>query len=441
MSNTAPTPAPSAPAPGARPTDSASVRRHNLALVLRHIAAHGPCPRTRIAEGTGLVPASVTGLVADLAARGLVREDGAAGAPPAPASDAVRTGGAGPGTRGRGRPSRPVLLVPERVLAISVQITLERLRVRLTDLAGTVVTRAETTHRVPQGDPGALARAVATAVRGAEADARSVPGALLSRVVVAMVGPVTSDSSHTVMAATDFGWTGPADLGALISAELPGLDCPLEVVNDANAAALAEYQALAARRPQPPHGVAYLKADTGVGGGLVVGGRIHDGSHGVAIEPGHVPLALDGPPCACGARGCLAVYAGPEPLLHAAGLGDALRTHGKDAALAALDRALHDGDPAAVRALGAAGEAVGAAVLGMIVLLDVEEIVLGGYFADWYRWLAPAVDARLAGRRALAPPLVPPITPGVLGEEATLRGAAALAREAVLDDPGAVPVL
>ncbi|MFJ2742018.1 ROK family protein [Streptomyces sp. NPDC087440] len=414
MPNTAPAPA---------PVDSASVRRHNLALVLRHIAAHGPSSRSRIAAAVGLVPASVTGLVADLAARGLVQEE---------------VGGPG---GGRGRPSRPVRLVPERVLAITVQITLEQLRAQVTDLAGTVVTRATTPHRVPHGDPEALARAVAAVVRDAETDARSVPGALLSRVVVAMAGPVTSDASHTVMAATDFGWRAPVDLGALIAAELPALDCPLEVINDANAAALAEYQALAADRTHPPRGLAYLKADTGVGGGLVVDGRIQDGSHGVAIEPGHLPLALDGPPCACGARGCLAVFAGPEPLLTAAGLADTLRTQGKDAALAALDRALHADDPAAHRALRGAGEAVGAAVLGMVTLLDVEEIVLGGYFADWYRWLAPAIDTRLAGRRALAAPWMPRLTPGVLGDTATLRGAAALARESTLNDPSTVPPL
>ncbi|MFJ4877994.1 ROK family protein [Streptomyces sp. NPDC088745] len=409
--------------PAPVPLDSASVRRRNLALVLQHIAAHGPCSRSRIAAAVGLVPASVTGLVADLAARGLVQEE------------AGGTGG------GRGRPGRPVRLAPRRVLAVTVQITLEQLRTQVTDLAGAVMSRADTPYRVRHGDPAPLARAVAAVVREAEDRVRSVPGALLSRVVVAMAGPVTSDASHAVLAATDFGWTAPVDLGALVTAELPSLGCPLGVVNDANAAALAEYQALAADRPRPPLGLAYLKADTGVGGGLVVGGRIVDGSHGAAIEPGHLPVALDGPPCACGARGCLAVYAGPEPLLAAAGLAAALRTDGKDAALAALDRALHAGDPAALAALAAAGEAVGAAILGMVALLDVEEIVLGGYLADWHRWLAPAIDARLAGRRALAAPWMPRLTPSTLGTGATLHGAAALARAAVLDDPGAIPPL
>lgn len=60
------------------PTDSAAVRRANLSLVLRYVAAHGPCARTEVAAGTGLVHASVTALVADLIHRGLVAEVGAA---------------------------------------------------------------------------------------------------------------------------------------------------------------------------------------------------------------------------------------------------------------------------------------------------------------------------------------------------------------------------
>ncbi|MDV9169771.1 helix-turn-helix domain-containing protein, partial [Streptomyces sp. W16] len=58
------------------PADSADVRRRNLALVLRYLDAHGPCARTEVAAGTGLVHASVTALVAELIDRGLVREAG-----------------------------------------------------------------------------------------------------------------------------------------------------------------------------------------------------------------------------------------------------------------------------------------------------------------------------------------------------------------------------
>ncbi|MFJ3419991.1 ROK family protein [Streptomyces sp. NPDC086082] len=132
-----------------------------------------------------------------------------------------------------------------------------------------------------------------------------------------MAGPVVG-SSQLVPAAIDFGWR-TTDLRALVAAELPLLDVPVDVVNDANMAALAEYPALAAEGVEHPDTVAYIKADTGVGGGLLVNGRVHSGSHAMAGEIGHLPIALDGPNCLCGSRGCLAMYIGPEPLLHAAG--------------------------------------------------------------------------------------------------------------------------
>ncbi|GAA3378954.1 hypothetical protein GCM10020367_60560 [Streptomyces sannanensis] len=141
--------------------------------------------------------------------------------------------------------------------------------------------------------------------------------------------PIFADAAHRVAAATDFGRrAGPTDLGALITGQLPGLECPLDIVNVANVAALAEYHALAEQRGSAPHTMAYIKADTGVGGGIITDGLIQAGSHGLAGEPGHVPLTLDGPECPCGGRGCLALYVGPEALAEAAGFADVLRRDG-----------------------------------------------------------------------------------------------------------------
>ncbi|MFC4911832.1 ROK family transcriptional regulator [Actinomadura gamaensis] len=393
------------------PARTQGVRRHNLSLVLRHLDAHGPCSRTELARGTGLVPASVTALVADLIARGLVAES------PFPTLGA-------PGG-GRGRPRRPVRLASGRVTIVAVRVSLERLDVLAADLAGGTLHQTSVPHRASFGDAGALATAIAAAV-----DAERVPGRTV-RVAIAMAGPITGD---TVAAAIDFGWPS-TDLRALVAARLDDPP-PIDVVNDANVAALAEYRALAARGVRHPGTVAYIKADTGVGGGLLVDGRVHAGSHGTAGEIGHMPLALDGPPCACGARGCLAVYAGPEPLTRAAGIP----SPGSGEALAELDRRLHAGDERAVAAVREAGRAVGAAILGVSALADAGEVILGGYLATWEPWLAPGIAEQTAGRRALVPGLQPAVTRGVLGPEAALHGALQTGRDAVLSDPSAVPV-
>ncbi|MEU6977298.1 ROK family transcriptional regulator [Streptomyces sp. NPDC046371] len=413
-------------APAEPPSDSAAVRRLNLSRALRHIAERGPCSRSEVSAATGLAHGSLTALTADLIDRGLVRE---AGLTPA---------------GGRGRPRRQLELVPGRVLTLAVRITRERLQATVADLAGEALHRASLPHRTPPGDPLPLARAVADVLRAARAAASAVPGAHVWGAVMAMPGPVDADGAHVF--STDFGWPGPVDLAGLVREELrragPGegpVELPLTLVNDANLAALAEYRALAPRRGTPPRSLAYLKADIGVGGGLVLDGRIHTGGHGVAGEPGHMPVAFDGPSCACGGRGCLALYVGPEALTDAAGLTGLRASAGPDAALAALGEALEAGERRALDALDSAGEVLGAAVLAVTSLLDVDEVVLGGYLADWHRWLERGLAARLSGRRALADRLVPEPVPGVLGADAALTGALTYGRDAVLDDPAAVP--
>ncbi|MET9487666.1 ROK family transcriptional regulator [Nocardia sp. NPDC006630] len=419
------------------PSDSAAVRRRNLGLVLRHIAAHGPCARTEVATATGLAHGSVTTLVGDLVERGLVGED-----------TALRSGG-------RGRPGRPLRLAPRRALSVAVQISSEQLRVVVADLAGAVIWRAAAPHNCAPGTPEAMADVVAAAVRRAElatvtsnaavAAAKrggeheaiaAAAGSVLVRVVIAMAGPVRDDEAQTVVMAPDFGWLQPVRLGELVAARLPGMDCPVEVINDGNAAAFAEFHA----RPRQ-RGLVLIEAGTGIGGGVVLDGRIQIGSHGIAGEPGHMPVALDGPQCVCGAHGCLVLYAGPEAVLTAAGLGDLLIREGLHATSTRLVEALGAADAPAVAAVRTAGQALGAVILSITALLDVDEIVLGGLLAHWFPWLAPTIEQQLAGRRALAPALRLTIAPAVLGDDAMLLGAIEFARRTVLSDPASVPLL
>lgn len=116
---------------------------------------------------------------------------------------------------------------------------------------------------------------------------------------------------------------GPIDpaRGALVSPpNLPGwedvplrdavaaaLDLPVWLENDANAAALAEWRFGAGRGCQD---MVYLTMSTGIGAGLVLGGRLHTGASGLSGELGHVPVEWDGVPCACGRRGCFEAHAG-----------------------------------------------------------------------------------------------------------------------------------
>ncbi|MFF3505642.1 ROK family protein [Streptomyces sp. NPDC003247] len=396
------------------PADSAAVRRGNLSLVLRHIAAHAPCARTEIAAATGLVHASVTALVADLMARGLVREDGAA------------SGG------GRGRPRRLLRLMPERVRIIAAHVTWDRIDVVTSGLAGDPV---EVVRR-PGPSPFDPRERLADAVRDAVTEAAPpAPGVHPGGLVIALAAPVPS-AGITLTGVDD---AGPP-LAALVAERLPGLGCPVDVVNDADMAALAEYHLLAAARPGAAAGtVAFVKSDSGVAGALLVDGRVHPGSHGLAGELGHLPVAFDGPRCRCGAYGCLSLYIGAGAVCDAAGLSEpGGGPPGRARAVTELGRRLRAGEPAALAALDRAGHALGAAIQSIVGVTDAGEIILGGHLADWAPWLTPGIDARLAPRRTAFPDARITVTPGTLGRPAALHGAVRTARDRVLADPTTV---
>ncbi|MEU1431929.1 ROK family transcriptional regulator [Nocardia sp. NPDC005746] len=402
------------------PADSAAIRRRNLGLVLRHLADHGPCPRTEVAAATGLAHGSVTALVADLADRGLIAED-----------DAQRSGV-------RGRPGRPLRLEPGRAAVAAIQVTSEQLRVAVSDLAGVITWRDTVAHDLAPGTPAAMAAAIASRIaRAAATLPESGPAPVLARAVIAMAGPVLDDPDQTVVVAPDFGWLDSVPLRDLIAAHLPPPAVAIDVINDANAAALAEFHAL----PRDSRGLVLIEAGTGIGGGVVLDGRIHTGSHGVAGEPGHLPVAMTGPDCVCGARGCLVTFAGPEAVLDSAGLTSLLHNEGLQAARSELLSLLRQSEPQALSAMDAAATALGTAILSISALLDTDEVVLGGLLAEWFPWIAPTIENRLHGRRVLAPTLGLRIAPAVLGDDAILIGALGFARRAVLADPAVVPPL
>lgn len=403
------------------PADISDVRRRNLSLVLRHVAAHGPCARTELAEATGLVHASITALTAELIGDGLVHEVGLAA------------------SGGRGRPRRLLELAPGRVLTIAVQITATRLLCAATDLDGTELWREEREHGAAIGDPRPVARAVARAVTEALDAVRAAgrPRAQLARVVLAVPGAVVED--EIVADSILLGWRR-VDLRALVLAENPP-PCPVSVVNEANMAAFAEYRALMDRTGTVPRVFAYLRVGTGIGGGLVVDGAVQTGGHGMAGEFGHIPVHFDGPACKCGDHGCLVTYLGLGALLEAAGIPHSDCEAELELGRAEFDRRLRGGDPAAARALETAARALATALTAVSRVADPEQVVLGGHLAAWSDWLVPAVLRHLAGRRAVTPTDEPVLSTDLLGEDATLRGALRYGLETVLDDPTSVPQL
>jgi predicted NBD/HSP70 family sugar kinase len=404
------------------PSGSADVRRRNLSLVLRHVAAFGPCARTELAEATGLVHASITALTAELIGSGLVHEVGLA------------SSGA------RGRPRRLLELAPGRVLTIAIQVTQSQLVSAATDLGGTVLWRDQRPHGAEFGDPRPVVRAITEVVHEAWDEVRGSGGrkrAHLARVVIAVPGAVVED--EVVADSILLGWRR-VDLRSLVRAQDARLTCPVSVVNEANMAAFAEYRALVDRTGTVPKVFAYLRVvRTGIGGGLVVDGAVQTGGHGMAGEFGHIPVSFDGPPCKCGDHGCLVTYLGVRALLVAAGMDPEDYDPDLEQGRIEFDRRLRGGDPAAVRALENGARALATALTAVSRVADPEQVVLGGHLAAWSQWLVPNILRHLAGRRAVTPTDEPVLSTDLLGEDATLQGALRYGCETVLDDPTSVP--
>lgn len=213
------------------------------------------------------------------------------------------------------------------------------------------------------------------------------------------------------------------------------LGLPVFVENDANLAALAEQRAGAARGALH---MAMLTLGTGIGGGLVLGGRLYRGARGGAAELGHVVVDMDGPPCQgdCPNRGCLEVMAsgtaiGREGRAAAerepgSALGKELRA-GREITGALVTELAHDGDAAARAVLALIGERLGVGIASIVNALNPEVVVIGGgAVAGGELLLEPA-------RRVVAERALPPsrdqvsIETAHFGDEAGMVGAALLA--------------
>ena len=218
-------------------------------------------------------------------------------------------------------------------------------------------------------------------------------------------------------------------------AERVGL--PIVVDNDATAALVAEWRYGAARGAR---NVVMLTIGTGVGGAVVVDGRIVRGASGAGGELGHIVIDESGPPCPgnCPNRGCLEAFvSGPALALEGRARGEAAPDSGLGRALAAgreitgplVTELAHDGDEAARAAVAVLGRHLGVGITSLVNVFNPEAVVVGGgLVAAGELLLAPA--RAVVAERALVPARDQVrIVPARFGDESGMLGAAALAFE------------
>ena len=200
-------------------------------------------------------------------------------------------------------------------------------------------------------------------------------------------------------------------------------DRPAAIHNDAVALAVGEHRWGAGRGHDDVLG---MVVSTGVGGGLVLGGRRVDGASGNPGHVGHVVVEPDGPLCRCGGHGCVeAVARGPAIAAHAVALGWTGEATGVAVAEGARRR-----DVACLAAFERGGRAVGIGIASAVALLDVEVVSVGGGIAQAGDAFWTPLRAALAEHGGMEFVRRCRVTPAELGPLAGLSGAAAL----VLDD-------
>jgi glucokinase len=248
------------------------------------------------------------------------------------------------------------------------------------------------------------------------------------------------------------GWIDAARSTILFAPNLAWRDVPLQqavadrfglpvvVENDANVAAWAEFRFGAGR--EASDSMVLYTVGTGIGSGIVLGGRLLRGANGIAAELGHVRVVPDGHPCGCGRQGCLEQYASGKALVRFA-QSTAAQAPDKAERLLALaggevdaitgpmvTAAGRDGDPAAVAAFEQLGYWLGNSMADVVQVVDPQRIVIGGGVIDAGDLLLKPAEASyrdsLEARGRLP---VADVRGAQLGTLAGVVGAADLARQ------------
>jgi glucokinase len=303
-------------------------------------------------------------------------------------------------------------------------------------LAGAVDGRLGVHHRVQRTLFGLDQPTLLDTVQEAVQEVQRNAGADVSGVgfgIPALIDPASGRSvfsNHLPLADVMF---------ADVMAERLGL--PVFVDNDANLAILAEHRAGAARGCQE---AVLLTLGTGIGGGLILGGRLYRGARGAGAELGHMVVEMDGPRCGgnCPSRGCIEALASGTALVREAkrmareqpssGLARAL-ADGRELAGPLVTELAHDGDGAAVEVLRLIGSRLGVAIASLVNIFNPEVVVIGGGVIGAGELLLGPARAQVASRAMPPNRDLVRIEAASFGVEAGMVGAAALALEALAE--------
>ncbi|MEV6106362.1 ROK family protein [Streptomyces sp. NPDC051940] len=371
--------------------------------------------RAVLTSELGVTRATAGAVAAELEALGLIKVDSR------PAAAAGH----------QGRPSHRLAVNHSGPVVLAAQVHADGFRAALVGLGGQIVATAPGCMTVPADPMAVLSAVVEEGARLLAESGRRCVGAGLA------VPSAVAEPEGTALNPLHLAWPGGADVreafkDALAAAGLSGdAEAFGRTGNDVNLAALAEHRHGAGRGAR--HLLCVATGHRGVGGALVIDGRLHTGSSGLALEVGHLTVNPDGgKQCHCGSRGCLDVETDPLAFLLAAG-----RDPGPEVSLLQQARDLirdEYADPSVRTAAETLIDRLGLGLAGLVNILNPDRVILGGLHrdlleADPERLATVVADRSLWGRSGSVP-----LTACTLDHN-SLVGAAELAWQPVLDDP------
>jgi predicted NBD/HSP70 family sugar kinase len=383
----------------ARGNSSDRVRRHNLSVVLRLAHRSRGISRSALTRQTGLNRSTIAALVGELVERQLLIEV------EPDASNRV------------GRPS-PIVLPSPRAVGFAVNPEVDAITVGLVGLGGTVLGRI---RRSTVGVP-TVGEAVAIATESiAELRAEFEPQHVVQGIGVAVPGLVRAGDG-VVRLAPHLGWVDEP-----FSRELEtSTGLSVRAANDAHVGGIAENVFGAGRGVSD---LIFLNGGaSGIGSGIISGGRFLGGAEGYAGELGHTLVNSSGQACHCGATGCLETEVQQRRLLSLAHLASADSDELETALVASTS-------PEIRREVDRQLDFLAVALRNAINTLNPQMIVLGGFLSPLYAVGKDYLDSLVATPGLVAPRESVTIVRSELGVNRLMIGAAELAFEGVLDDP------
>ncbi|MET0622858.1 MAG: ROK family protein [Pyrinomonadaceae bacterium] len=259
-------------------------------------------------------------------------------------------------------------------------------------------------------------------------------GGRVAAVGVGCGGPLSRSRGLILSPANLPGW----DEFPVVGLIRERFDVPVELDNDANAAALAEYEYGAGRGAES---MVYMTISTGIGGGVIIGGRLIHGVGDAAGEVGHMIVAPGGAPCGCGSRGCLETICSGTNIARRAAerLADGSRHSSllegggglKEITALAVAEAAGAGDPVAVEVWDETIEYLALGVGNVIAAFAPEAVVLGGGVSTAGEQLLGPLRRRVRESVKIAPVDQVRITQAELGGDSGVYGALILGRRAL----------